>query len=617
MSAAETIDTPPPPASPGLGSILRSYIYLTGGFWTGATARPAWILTISCAILIGLNIAVQVGINKWNRYFFDALDKKDSLVVFKAIGYFVVLLLASTVVAIGGVVARMRMQVSWRQWLSMRLTGHWLSEQRFYRLNVSAPHLDAPEFRIAEDARIATEPVIDFGFGIVSAVLMAMVFFSVLWTSGGSTTIAGHVIPGFMVFAAIAYSLVMTGSMLKLGRPLIDRIEHKNSAEARLRQDLVRLRENAESIAMVRGENEEIASMRARLETLAKSWRAVITQLAAMTFLTNTNGVAAPVFPLLLMAPGYLNGTITLGGVMQTAAAFVQVQVALNWLVDNYARIAEWSASASRVSGLWTALSDLDAATGEKEKDTITLGHGEDGSIHLRSLSVAQHDGRVMIEETDTIIAAGEKVLVMGESGTGKSTLVRAVAGLWPWGSGQILLPANMRISFLPQTAYMPEGTLRQVLEYPSTGTAVPDDVLRSAMTRCGLKRLIARLDETDAWNKVLSGGEKQRLAFARLLAQRPDIVILDEATSALDSEGQDSMMELFRDELADCTLISVGRRPELAEYHNRTLMLIRHQSSVTMASPESMEKGNRLSRLLRRSMRPRPSPDWSAPVSR
>ena len=616
MSSSETA-TRLPPAPPSLGSIMRSYVHLTGGFWRGGTARSAWVLTISCAILIGLNIGVQVGINEWNRYFFDALDKKDSVIVFKAIGFFVVLLLASTAVAIAGVVARMRMQVSWRQWLTMRLTGQWLSEQRFYRLNVSAPEVDAPEFRIAEDARVATEPVIDFGFGIVSALLMAMVFFSVLWTSGGSASIGGYVIPGFMVFAAIGYSVIMTGSMLKLGRPLIDRIERKNSAEAKLRQDLARLRENAESIAMVRGENEEISGIKSHLETVARSWRAVITQLAAMTFLTNTNGVAAPVVPLLLMAPGYLNGTITLGGVMQTAAAFVQVQVALNWLVDNYARIAEWSASASRVSGLWNALSDLDASVGEKAKESITVGQSEDGRIHMRSLSVAQHDGRAMIEEADTIIEAGEKVLLIGESGTGKSTLVRAVAGLWPWGSGQILLPRDARISFLPQTAYMPSGTLRQVLEYPSTGTSVEDSVLKAAMTRCGLKRFINRLDDVEPWDKALSGGEKQRLAFARLLAQNPDIVILDEATSALDGNSQDSMMELFRDELAHCTLISVAHRPELAEYHTRTLMLIRDQSGVTMAAQEEEKKGNRLSRLLRRSMRPRPSPDWSAPVSR
>ena len=500
-------------------------------------------------------------------------------------------------------VVRMRLQVNWRQWLTMRLTTHWLSEQRFYRLSISAPDLDAPEFRIAEDARMATEPFINFVVGITTSVLMASVFLSVLWSSGGATNIAGINIPGFMVFAALVYCIVMSSLMLKLGRPLIRRIEQKNSAEAKLRQDLGRVRENAEGIAFVRGEADEITALQTEFATVADCWRAVITRLAGMTVLTNVNLVAAPVVPLLLLAHRYLAGDISLGGVMQTAAAFVQVQIALNWLVDNYAGIAEWLASVGRVAGLWTALSDLDASVGDDANESITLGKSEDDRIHLQSLSVAQHDGRIMIDETDTIIEPGQKVLLMGESGTGKSTLIRAVAGLWPWGSGHVLLPENARIAFLPQRAYLPEGTLRQVLEYPSTDTPVDEDLLKTAMTRCGLKRLIPRLEEVTQWDKLLSGGEKQRLAFARLLVQCPDIVILDEATSALDTESQDSMMELFRHELENCTLISVGHRPELAEYHTRTLTLIRHASGATMSSKENAVRTRRLTSIVRRAI--------------
>jgi putative ATP-binding cassette transporter len=591
-----------------MASALHSYVRLTGGFWRGPTARSAWFLTLSCAVLVGLTIAVQFGLTQWSRYFFDALGQKDEPAVAWAIVIFAVLIAASSLVAMASVAARMRLQVGWRQWLAVRLTNQWLGEQRFYRLNVSAPELDAPEFRIAEDARMATAPVIDFGFGIASAALMAAVFLGVLWTVGGSATIGGLEIPGFMVFAAIAYSLVMSGSMLKLGRPLITRIEQKNSAEGKLRQDLGRVRENAASIAMVRGEADEAATLQAGFASVADCWRLVITRLAGMTILTNTNTVAAPVVPLLLMAHRYLDGSISLGGVMQTAAAFVQVQVALNWLVDNYAGIAEWSASAGRVSGLWTALSDLDASVGEGDEAGIIIDVSEDERIHLEALSVAQHNGRIMIDETDAIIELGQKVLLMGDSGTGKSTLIRAVAGLWPWGSGRVLLPANARIAFLPQGAYLPQGTLRDVLEYPSSDTPCEDAVLVAAMTRCGLKRLIPRLDETEQWNRVLSGGEKQRLAFARLLVRRPDIVILDEATSALDTASQDSMMELLREELAACTVISVGHRAELADYHSRTLTLLRHESGATMSSQESNAAGRRLTRLLWRPTLGRPS---------
>ena len=490
-----------------MGSELRLYLRLTGGFWKGTTARLAWFLTVACTVVIGLTILVQFGLTQWNRYFFDALAAKNGLVVAKAIAIFALLVLASSLVAMAGVAARMRLQINWRQWLTTRLTGQWLAEQRFYRLSVSAPELDAPEFRIAEDARMAIDPIIDLTFGLISAVLIAVVFLGVLWSAGGSATIGGFRIPGFMVFAAIAYSLVMSGSMLQLGRPLVARIELKNSAEAKLRQDLGRVRENAESIAMIRGEVDEIAVLHERFAAVVSGWRAVIARLVGIMVLTNTNVVAAPVVPLLLMAHQYLNGTVTLGGVMQTAAAFVQVQLALNWLVDNYGQIAEWFASARRICGLWTALSDLDASVGDSDDDSITVAESDDGRIHLRSLSVAQLNGRVMIDETDSIIEVGQKVLLVGDSGTGKSTLIRAVAGLWPWGSGTVLLPANASIAFLPQRAYFPQGTLRQVLEYPRQDTPSGDDVLLAAMTRCGLKRFIPRLDDTEQWEKILSGG--------------------------------------------------------------------------------------------------------------
>ena len=214
------------------------------------------------------------------------------------------------------------------------------------------------------------------------------------------------------------------------------------------------------------------------------------------------------------------------------------------------------------------------------------------------------------------IIAAGQKVLLMGESGTGKSTLIRAIAGLWPWGSGSVRLPVGAKVAFLPQRPYMPLGTLRQVLNYPEDGTTASDELLQKALTRCGLRRLIPRMDEEEKWDKVLSGGEQQRIGFARLLVMQPDIVIMDEATAALDAASQDTMMELFRDELGHVTLISVGHRSELEDYHDRKLTLHRHATRVSMAAGENIKRGRRLAGLLRRTLRPRPSPDPSSAVS-
>jgi putative ATP-binding cassette transporter len=367
---------------------------------------------------------------------------------------------------------------------------------------------------------------------------------------------------------------------------------------------------------MVGGADDEVKGITSTMQLVTTAWTRVVSRQAWLTWLMGGNGVMAPVLPLLLAAPNYLSGEITLGALTQSAAAFVQVQVALNWLVDNYARIAEWLASASRVTGLWSAFSDLDASVGIEESERITVEDSPDNDIHLDGLAVAQHDGRIMIDEADTVISAGQKVLLMGESGTGKSTLIRAIAGLWPWGSGSVRLPAGAKTAFLPQRPYLPLGTLRQVLCYPDDGTERDDDTLRQALTRCGLRRLIPRLDDEEKWDKLLSGGEQQRIGFARLLVMKPDIVIMDEATAALDATSQDSMMELFGDELSHATLISVGHRSELEDYHERKLTLHRHATRVEMAGGEDIRPTNRLSGLLRRTLRPRPSPDPSIPVS-
>ena len=609
-SLALPIDKRPRP--PGT---VRQYWSLAGGYWKGPTARTAWVLTFATIGLVIAAITIQYGVNLWNKFFFNAMEQKQQNVVLSAIGLFAVLAVSSSAVSVFQLVCRMRLQVLWRQWLTERLAARWLEEQRFYRLSIAAPDLDAPEFRIADDARIATEPVVDFSTGILNALLTAVVFFSVLWTVGGDTDLFGIHVPGFMVFAAFAYSLVMSGSMVLFGRPLIAKIEAKNSAEARLRTEMGRVRENAESIALIGGEADETQGLKATLQHLVDAWMVSIRQLARMTWLMGTNWVVAPVFPLLLEAPNYLAGTMSLGSLMQTAAAFVQVQVALNWLFDNYPRIAEWLASARRVTGLWAAFGKLDQSIGDLPADRIVISDSPDDALRLVGLSVAQYNGRVMIDEADTAVERGDKVLLTGESGTGKSTLIRAIAGLWPWGSGQVLIPNGAQVAFLPQRAYLPNGTLRQVLKYPALDAVVDDAALTQALERCGLHHLVARLGDEDRWDKLLSGGEQQRIGFARLLVQHPDIVIMDEATAALDVNSQASMMELFRHELKDTTVISVGHRPELEQYHTRKLTLRRHQSTEDLDALAS-ERQRQLSRLLRRTLRPRATPDPSHPIS-
>ena len=576
-----------------------------GAFWRGQTARTAWSLTCALAALILVGIGVQYGLNQWNRYFFDALEARDAARASHGIVLFIVICVAAILTAVVQNWTRMSLQTHWRRWTTSMLAGEWLKDRHFYQMNIAAPEVDNPEFRMTDDVRIGIDPLVDLGVGLINAVLTAVVFIAILWSVGGSITLYGYTAPGYFVVAAALYGLANSMLMLRLGRPMIAATERKNAAEARNRFDLVRVRENAESIAMIGGEDDEKRAIDATLGEVAARWGKVIRQQSLVVFIVHGNVMMAPVLPLLIGAPKYLSGELSLGNLMQIAAAFVQTQVAFNWLVDNYVRIAEWRASAGRVVQLWRTLGAFRRR--QESEERIEVVAAPDDTARLIGLSVNLHNGKVVIKDADAEIRPGEKVLIKGASGTGKSTLIRAIAGLWPWGAGRIELPRDARLMFQPQKPYIPIGTLRDAVLYPAT-MLVDESRLAAALTRCGLRPFVSRLDDEERWDKILSGGQQQRLAFARLLLQQPDIVILDEATSALDEESQHSLMSLFRDELAAATLISVGHRPGLEEYHDRVVELSLEADGAMMveADVEAAEKRQLrfLTRVLRRAQR-------------
>ena len=367
--------------------------------------------------------------------------------------------------------------------------------------------------------------------------------------------------------------------MFLLGRPLVRRVERKAAGEAQFRYELTRVKDNAEIIALTGGDDDERDRLDVTFADLVQRWMWVIVWQGRMMWLNGANYVLAPIVPLLLGAPKYLSGDMTLGSLMQTAAAFVQVQVALNWLADNAMRLADWFASSHRVTQLADAIDRLEASLGPVgHGETIMLGESPDSRVFLRHLNITLHDGKLMIDGAEAIISPGEKVLGKGESGTGKSTLIRAMAGLWPWGSGEILRPKGAYIAFMPQRPYFPLGTLRTALLYPHPELQIADEKIFDILARCGLEHLIPRIDESDQWSTLLSGGEQQRLAFARVLINPPDILIMDEPTSSLDELSQFRMMEYMRDLLADTMVIHAGHRPGLERFHDREIQLIREK---------------------------------------
>ena len=581
----------------------RRFLRVSLGFWSGTTRALAWLLTSATLFFLFSNLGAALAVNRWYKFFFDALEQKDAKTVILGLGLVLVLALFSAALSVGLLHARMRLQLRWRQWLTRTLISRWLADRHFYQLTIVHTEAVNPEARIAEDGRIAIELLVDFSLGVLNALLAAISFIGILWIVGGSLTVAGFSVPGYMVFACIIYSTITTLSMFMLGRRLVHRVEDKAAGEAQLRYELTRVKDNAENIALTGGDDDERERLEVTFSDLVRRWLGVIVWQGRMMWLNGANLVLAPVVPLLLGAPKYLSGEMTLGSLMQAAAAFVQVQLALNWLADNALRLADWFASAHRVTQLSDAIDRLEASLGPiGQGETIKLGLSPDNRLYLRDLNIALHDGKLMIDGAEAVISPGEKILVKGESGTGKSTLIRAMAGLWPWGSGEILRPASAYTAFMPQRPYFPLGTLRTALLYPHAEREVPDDEIRDTLMRCGLEHLILRLDETDQWGLVLSGGEQQRLAFARVLIHPPDILIMDEPTSSLDELSQFRLMEYMRDLLPNTMVIHAGHRPGLERFHDGHIQLVREKhGAATTTREHHLSKLELVARALQR----------------
>jgi putative ATP-binding cassette transporter len=594
--------------------LLRRFWRTARGFWGRGGRKTAWALSIGLVVILVLNVTASYGMNLWNRAIFDALEKKDAATVLYLSGLYFAILAASVAVSVTQVFARMTLQRRWRRWLTDTITDRWLASGRYYQLNLVSGDHQNPEYRIADDVRIATESPVDFVTGVLHAFLSAATFIVVLWTIGGALdiTVAGfHLhVPGFLVVAAVLYAVIASGAMLLIGRRFVRASEQKNQAEAEMRYLLTRLRENGESIAIIQGEPEERAGVDRSLRKVLRTWRDICFQTMKTTVVSQTSSYIAPVLPIILCAPKYLDGSMSLGQVMQAASAFVIVQTAFNWIVDNYPKLADWTASARRVASLEMSLDALERAErGEGEAaGRITVGEGDaDGAaIRLRDLSVTLDDGTAVLDDTDVAIQPGERVLVAGESGTGKSTLVRAVAGLWPWGDGSIEVQKGAKMMLLPQRPYIPIGSLRRAATYPDAADSRSVEEVANALKRVGLEHLVERVDDEAPWDQTLSGGEKQRLAFARIFLHHPDIIVLDEATAALDPESQDRLMALLSDQPEKVTLVSVGHRPELEMFHNRKIVLERRRGRAKLVSDVVLKETPGKRRLLRRLLRRR-----------
>ena len=560
--------------------VVGAFGRFAGGFWQGATTFRAWALTLGLSAFLILSTGATVALNHWNRWFFDSLEARDVDGLTQAVLLFGLIIAAMAAIGVGIVITRETLQVRWRAWIVEQLVDRWLSRQRFYHLNVTGKEPPNPEYRISDDTRWATEPLVDLGIGLVLAVVGAAAFISILWTVGGSYTLGlgslgPMTIPAYMVIVALAYGFLASGLMLWVGAQLVGFVGRKNEAEGYFRFAMMRIRDNAESVALMNGARYEQAVLGRFYETVVARWMAIVWQHGHLTWITNASGPMIPIIPLLFAAPKYISGELTLGQVTQLAAAFVQVQIAISWVVDNYNRVAEWYASARRVMDIVDACEAIDPEI-EKTSPKPTRPASMGAVVRLSDFEIGDGTGRPLLSGSDLSAGAGEAVHVHGDSSTGKSTLVRALAGLWPVARGDLTLPDRSEVMITPQKSYLPLGSLKGALLYPNPTLQMTDDRLRAALDKVDLSALGARLDEVARWDQVLSNGERQRLAMARLLIHRPRVIILDDALSALEESAQAALIAHLRSELPAATIVSLAQRPAPPGVHDRHLVLER-----------------------------------------
>ena len=548
------------------GALMRSQ------FRNGILLLCGGLIVVLIALMTG-----QVYLNRWEGSFFDAIEKKNLAEVGNQLVVFVGLIAILLALVVAQTWLHEMMKLRLREWLTHRLLDNWLVESRVYRLGMTAEAGVNPDQRMQQDTLHLTELTADLGIGLVHHVFLLATFVGVLWglsnqvvfTIGGTPT----VIPGYMVWCAVGYA--MAGSLLTyfVGRRLVALNANRYAREAELRFAMVRVSERAEAIALYRGEGDERNFINATLNNVLLAVRKLVFALARLTWITSGYGWIAIVIPVMVALPGYLNGSLTLGGLMMVVGAFRQVQAALKWFVDNFPKIAEWRAALYRVVLFDEALQTLNEV--EEDTEKVELVDHPEGKLAFENVSVLLADGSVVIAEATAEVNPGERVLIVGESGTGKSTLFRAIAGIWPWGGGKVYLPPRDEMMFLPQYPYLPLGSLRAAACYPASADSYSTAEIATAFVQVGLEDFIKMLDVEERWDRALSLGQQQRLAFARLMLHRPKWVFLDEATGALDEENQAKVMNLINRELTDSSIISIGHRPSLAEFHTRTLHLI------------------------------------------
>ena len=541
---------------------------LIAPYWKSNDKWMARGLLASVVILALGMVYLNVLFNDWNRDFYNALENKNFPVFKEQLWQFSLLAFIFILVAIYKIYLTQALEIRWRSWMTNQYMKDWLDNQSYYRIEQSGS-ADNPDQRIAEDLKFLTSGSLSLSLGLLSSVVTLISFIGILWSVSGPISFMlfekEWMLPGYMVWFALFYAGLGSILVAWIGKPLVQQNFNQQKFEANFRFGLIRIRENAEAVALYRGEQEEQHELEGHFKEIRKNWWAIMKTTKKLNVASTFYSQFAVIFPFLVGAPRYFSGAITLGGLMQISSAFGQVQSALSWFIDAFGQLAEWKASVNRLSSFHSTILAL-----QKQESGINITHNNVGAILIEQVSLELPSGIKLTEKFDAIIHDGERILVSGPSGCGKSTLFRAMADIWPYGDGTIEIPAAKKLLFLPQRSYLPINTLKAAINYPSSATAYKELAIIHYLDLCKLSHLIPKLNENDNWSQRLSPGEQQRLAFVRALLHRPDVLFLDEATSALDAETEKELYELVIQELPEAAIISIAHRASVASYHTR-----------------------------------------------
>jgi putative ATP-binding cassette transporter len=541
--------------------------------------RWAGRLLLGAVVAIELSlVAIQVILNEWYNRFYNTLQDRNFSAFVSAILFFCALAAIYTVLAVYQNYLNMWLQIRWRRWMTQTYLRQWLNTANHYRMQLLGDAADNPDQRIAEDLQMFVQNTLSIGTGLLNACVTLGSFVVILWTLSAAAPVhlfgLPFVIPGYLVWAALIYAVIGTGFTHWLGWPLITLNFRQQRFEADFRFNLVRSRENSEQIASLHGEAAERERHLDRFGGVVSNWIAIMQRQKKLLFFTQSYTQASVIFPYVMVSPAYFSGAMQLGGLMQTGSAFNSVQTALSYFVSAYRQIAEYQAVVARLSGFEAA---IEAGRAAALTPPVIEVVPRDGSraIALDHLAVGLPNGEPLLDAEQLVLNAGDRVLVTGPSGAGKSTLFRAIAGIWPFGSGRVSLPMDAKVMLVPQRPYFPLATLAAAITYPARAGSFEDAQLADTLTAVGLSGLIPRLHEEAHWNRMLSGGEQQRLA----LLYTPDYLFLDEATAALDEAAEAMLYRVLQERLPAATIISIGHRSTLGAFHRRRIAFIREQS--------------------------------------